>query len=126
MTWWVADNREVWLLWGGPKRQTIMIHTIEQAKCLNQRAGLRWFDPGTLRWFGSRIGSTVYPVTDGCYFVSSEYTGFRKEGRSYTVRFCSDSGMVKTIGEFLAYKTRDSAHRAAKWHQSVHGVKVEA
>lgn len=101
-----------------------MIHTIEQAKRAVARTGSHWFDSDTLRFFGSRISSIVYPVTNGCYFVSSEHTGFGREGRAYSVRFCSDTGQIETVGDFLVYPSRNSAHAAAKRAQQNHDMGV--
>jgi hypothetical protein len=93
------------------------LHTIEQAKRAVRSAGGHWFDAETLRFFGSRIGGTVYSVPDGCLFVSSEHTGFDRQGRAYSVRYVSDAGEVDTVGDFLQYRTREAAHSAAKREQ---------
>ena len=94
------------------------LHTIDQAKRAVRAAGGHWFDPETLRYFGSRISSTVYSVPGGCLFVSSEHTGFARLGRAYSVRYVSDAGQVETVGEFLQYQTRNAAHAAARREQA--------
>lgn len=94
------------------------LFTIDQAKRANHSVGGHWFSPDTLRFFGSRLPRSVYPVPDGCIFVTSEYTGFSRTSRAYSVRFCSDTGQVDTVGEFNAYPTRQQAHTAAKREQA--------
>ena len=94
-----------------------MLHTLDQIIRANYAQGGHWFDKETKAYFGSRISRNVYPVADGAYFVSSEYTGFDKTGRAYTVRFSATDGSISTVGEFLEYRTRDAAHRAARNEQ---------
>jgi hypothetical protein len=94
-------------------------HTMDQIKRAVAATGSHWFDADTLAWFGSRISSVVYPVPDGALFVTSEFTGFERASRAYTVRLATDDGSVSTVGEFLQYKTRDAAHRAAKLEQKL-------
>lgn len=74
-----------------------------------------WFDADTLRWFGSRIHATIYRCPDGgALFVTSEYTGFDRTGRAFTVRRINPDGWdIETVGEFLAYASRSGAHAAA-------------
>ncbi len=86
--------------------------TIDQIKAANKAAGCHWFSPDTLRFFGSRILPTVYA---GNVFITSEYAGFDRSGRAYTVRqFDPTDGSVSTVGEFLGYATRSEAVRAAR------------
>jgi hypothetical protein len=92
-------------------------HTLDQIVRANYAQGGHWFDKGTKAWFGSRISRTIYPVADGAYFVTSEYTGFNSDGRAYSVRFAAADGSISTVGEFLAYRNRDAAHRAARKEQ---------
>ena len=99
-----------------------MIHTIEEIKARHKASGGHWFDPGSLRFFSSRLSRKVYPVNDGALFISSEQnkpvlisTGWTKEGpRLYSIRFCSDAGAIETIGEFQAYRSLTAARHAAK------------
>jgi hypothetical protein len=103
-----------------------MFHTLDQIIRANYAQGGHWFDKKTKAWFGSRISRTVYPVADGAYFVSSEYTNFDKDDRAYTVRFAAADGSISTVGEFLAYRNRDAAHRAARKEQKMHKEFVTA
>lgn len=80
-----------------------------------------WFDPGTLRFFGSRVGSVAYESTDGRFrfFVSSErYRSMMPawDGRRfYSVRVQRvESGDIDTVGEFGAYASRREANADAQ------------
>ncbi len=85
--------------------------TIDQIKAANRAAGYHFFSPDTLRFFGSRILPTVYA---GHVFITSDYTGFDRSERAYTVRqFDPTDGSVSAVGEFLGYATRSEAVRAA-------------
>lgn len=77
--------------------------------------GSHWFDPGSMRFFHSRVGRSVF--TDGAggaYFISSEQYD-SSSARLYSVRFydpktCS----IGTIGAFQGYRSAASATTAAK------------
>jgi hypothetical protein len=79
-----------------------------------------WFDPSSMRFFRSRVGSTAYRTADGsrAYFVSSEQfedgRGYRAD-RRYTVRVIDlATGDIDTVGDFQAYASRSGADRAAQ------------
>lgn len=95
-----------------------MIHTMQQARNANQRAGYHFFDASTMRFFGSRLPRKVYPVPNGALFVTSEQrpAGYGEDlaPRRYTVRFIHDIGLTHTIGEFQAFTTREGANRYAR------------
>ena len=84
----------------------------------NARAGYYFFEPGTLRFFRSRIGETVYEGPGGIYFVTSEQfedSRGRRAPRGYTVRqFFADTGQIETVGPFNAW-TRAEANTRARW-----------
>jgi len=97
-------------------------YTLDQIKQANKDAGLHgvipahWFEPASMRFFGSRVHATTYgPDSVGkVYFVSSEYTGFEREQRAYTVRvFEPANGSVSNASDFNEFSTRAAAHRAA-------------
>jgi hypothetical protein len=87
------------------------LHTIEEIREANHRAGLYYFSPDTMRFFKSRVSSRVYPVSDGAYFVTSEKGPNRI--RAYSVRLAKDSGKISTVGEFQEYRSRSGAHSKA-------------
>lgn len=81
------------------------MNEIEEA---NRRLGNHWFDEDTLRFFGCRVGRTVY---GGRYFVSSEQDSYGAWNyqRRYTVRMATADGHIITVGEFGQYDTRAEA-----------------
>lgn len=93
--------------------------TVADVQRANAALGHHFFDRDTLRFFGSRIGSTVY---DGRYFVTSErdeaissrYPAAWNGDRRYTVRVAADDGSVSTVGAFGAYRTGAAARRVAE------------
>jgi hypothetical protein len=94
--------------------------TIEQIKAANHRAGRFFFEPATMRFFRSRVGSSVYQGPGGVFFVTSEqfvasvWNDRRSYGRHFTVRqFNPETADIKTVGEFNKL-TRGCAHRAAR------------
>jgi hypothetical protein len=96
----------------------VPVYCVDDARKVNEEAGLHWFKPNTLRFFSSRIGDRFYldSVNRVSYFVSSErYEGMRDRGpRLYSVRVISwDTGAVDTVGTFQGYRTSASAHREA-------------
>ena len=90
-----------------------MFNTVKDIKRLAADVGYHWFEPATMRYFGSRVGSKVY---GGQYFISSEQY-FHTEPRLYTIRKVtySDGRMeIDTVGEFQQYATRAEAEAAIK------------
>ena len=93
-----------------------MLNTITAIKCRHQG---HWFEPGALRFFNSKFPRrAVYPVPDGAFFISSEYskgvyisTGWVPDGPvRYSVRFCSEEdGSISTASEFQEYETLEDA-----------------
>jgi hypothetical protein len=84
---------------------------MDEVRRRNHAAGFHFFSPDTLRWWGSRVGGTLF---GGRYFVTSEWTSFDKTGRAYTVREAMPDGSIDTVGEFLAHPTREHALRAIR------------
>lgn len=94
-----------------------MITSLAQAKARNAAAGLLFFDPDTVRFFGSRMPKTVIPVPNGALFVTSEQNrmpGYEPGPRLFTVRFIHDNGRTKTLGAFQAWQTRETANKVAR------------
>jgi hypothetical protein len=86
--------------------------TIDQVKRANRDAGYHFFDADTLRFFGSRIGSTVYA---GRFFVTTERSGFEHYSpRKATVREAMPDGSIETVGEFNEFDTTAQANAAIK------------
>ena len=98
---------------------------ISSASQLERYSG-HFFDADTMRLFGSRLHSRIYPVGNGAYFVTSELS-HNGSDRRYTVRFATvkidDGGKIAfdidIAGEFRQYATRSGAHAAARNRQMI-------
>lgn len=100
--------------------QTVKDHRLDTLGQIVAAHQGHWFDPETLRWFNSRVSAIVYPTFStegGTYFVSSERCATDVR-RLFTVRrafLVSGHGVeIETVGIFQDYKSRETAHRAAK------------
>lgn len=96
----------------------ISIADVERA---NDRAGRRWFDPGALRFFRSRVAQSAYQASNSrlAFFTSSEQNPGGLSGtrypRLYSVRVADlDTGCITTVGAFQGYETGAQANSAAK------------
>jgi hypothetical protein len=93
-----------------------------------RRTSGHFFDADTMRFFKSRVSSTVYTLGNGYVFVTSErdqcsywsYSAGRHiehdSGRKYTVRWWNGSSdtSIDTLGEFMGYTSSRAAHKAAQ------------
>ena len=69
------------------------------------------FDPDTMRFFGSRVESSLYKNNT---FITSEYTGFERTKRAYTVRYYNEKkNTVVDVSGFGAFSTKDAAREFA-------------
>lgn len=79
-----------------------------------------FFDPATMRYFNSRIGSNAYPTANPFVTLFTTSERFvplyeRAHPRLYSVRsYDSRDHDINTVGEFQAYTSSASANRAAK------------
>lgn len=94
-------------------------HTIEQIKQANRDAGNHFFDPATMRGFGSRVAPGIY---GGRVFVTSEQSpphGAHGSGapwggeRRYSVRVARPDGTIGNGSEFGEFDSLAQARRAA-------------
>lgn len=85
------------------------MYTMQQIKEANRALGHHWFDPGAMRFFGTRLcPATVKGLPDGgALFVSSEQPPHGPRG--YGVRRVHPNGAVETLGEVCQYRTRKAA-----------------
>ena len=68
--------------------------TIADVKKANADAGFYFFSKDTMRFFGTRIMSTLYKNNT---FITSDYTSFDRDKRKFSVRvFDQKTGDVKT------------------------------
>lgn len=87
--------------------------TMDEARDRHAAQGFHFFDADGLRWHGTRFLGGFLP---GGYFVTSEYDGFERTGRGYTVRRAMPGGGIDSpdeAGGFLGHATAKAAHRAA-------------
>lgn len=104
--------------------------TVNSIKDAVRAKGSHWFDPDTMRSFGTRVGDTVYQGPGGIYFVTSEKPPHGP--RSYSVRqFTPKTADIGTVGEFCelskAQATRQAKQLAAtplqtQWLQAIQAV----
>lgn len=85
------------------------LSTLDKIQGANWERGGSWFAPETLRFFSSRVHPTVYPPS---LFVTSERSPWGP--RRYSLRYCTLSGDIETVGDFGAFATSRAAHRAAE------------
>lgn len=95
------------------------ICSIEDIASENHRAGFHWFSPDTMRFFGTRLNrSLLFKGPGGIFFVTSDFNGFDRRGRGYTVRqFKLDDATIGTVefdGKGVASLTRSRAARLAR------------
>lgn len=93
--------------------------TMAEIRACNKEKGHHWFDRSTMRFFGSRIGRSVYQGPGGVYFVTSEGSGDWGVPRRFTIRkFDPSDCSVETVGDFhkSAYDhvVKDEAKRLAR------------
>lgn len=85
------------------------METIGDIRAAHAARGGYFFSPSSMRFFGSRILSPVFP---GGVFITSERdtTGAAWDGaRRYTVRVCRPDGDIDTLSEFGQFSTRAAA-----------------
>lgn len=80
--------------------------TISDIKRANKNAGQHWFEPATMRFFNSRVGSRVI---EGRYFISSEQFNGDTE-RLYTIREAVNGGTdIAQVGAFQMWESSAQA-----------------
>lgn len=93
--------------------------TIAKIKRASLDAGSHFFEPGTMRFFSSRVLDRVHYGADGVFFfVTSEQfvpSSGPAHARRYTVRKWDrlNPSQVETMGEFQQYATGRAANKAA-------------
>ena len=94
---------------------------ISDIKRENRTSGYHFFEANALRFFNSKISSTVYQGEGGVFFVTSEQfvptDGSPPYPRMFTVRrFMPETGDVRTASTFQEFKTVEEARAAARYY----------
>ena len=100
--------------WAAESPQKFKFSTVADVKAANKLIGNHWFDPGTMRFFNTRIvtGLLTRGASGRQFFVTSERGP--DERTRYTVREACADGTIDTFGKFQAYESLDAAHEAIK------------
>ena len=85
--------------------------TIADVRRANKAAGFFFFDRKAMRFFRSRVVSSLYA---GRFFVTAEEGPNAQNGPRYTVREAEPSGHIKTHGLFQAHSFLEDAREAAR------------
>ena len=88
---------------------TMTNFTINDIKRMVRASGSHWFDPDTMKTFGTHVFPTVYQGNGGIYFVTSE-DNFDRTSKEYTCRKFTGSS-IDTMGR---YEGKDAAVEQAK------------
>jgi hypothetical protein len=88
-----------------------MTWTVNTIKKHMREQGSHWFDPSSMRFFGTKVLPTVYQGPGGIFFVTSEQPPHGK--RACTVRQFDPEDGIHTIGE-AASMSRHMAQRKAR------------
>jgi hypothetical protein len=76
-----------------------------------REAGSHWFDPSTMRFFGTKVCPSVYQGRCGVFFVTSEQPPHGRRG--WTVRKFTPPDDIDTVGDLCEYPSQDEAEEAA-------------
>ena len=82
---------------------------ISEVKSIVRSNGGHFFDKDTMKYWGSRIETSVFK--NGCFVTSED--NCNKTKRLYTVRRFNGKS-IDTIGDFQQYGTKESAREAAR------------
>ena len=85
---------------------------MSEARCLYKQCGGRFFDRDTMKFFNSKIVSSLYQ--NRC-FITSEKAGFTSSNIKFTVRqFSKCFTEVNTVSDFLQFRNIESARNFAR------------
>lgn len=92
-----------------------MFKTMEEIKAATLKSRCRnWFEESSMEFFNTILYPEVFPTDKGSYFITSEQ---REDDtpRLFSVRFCSNDGLIETIGDFRGYTSSGEAKAAIKY-----------
>lgn len=89
--------------------------TVNAIQKASRAAGSHWFDPDTMRMFGTVVLPTVYQGPGGVYFVTKDDQYDRSLPKRFTVRsFDPATSDVDTHSELCGYRSLADAIEAAE------------
>ena len=87
-------------------------YTIAEVKEINNENGYCFFSKDSMKFFGTKVESTVYPNNT---FITSDFTDFERNKRGFTVRkFDPKTGSIDTVGKFNGFHFIEDAREFAK------------
>jgi hypothetical protein len=89
--------------------------TIDQIKADNKAIGHHWFSPDTMRFFNSRVCSTVY---QGHLFISSERFD-ETTPRLYGVRACVEGKIYTLAKDFSSLEKAELYAARCDWRETL-------
>ncbi len=92
------------------------VWTLNGIQAAMRSRGSHWWDPGTMKSFGTRPVGPVYQGPGGVYFVTSDYTGFDRSARAFTVRrFDAEACQIHTTDDGVSgFASKRQAQAEAK------------
>lgn len=84
--------------------------SISEIKVANEALGQTWFGKSETAFFNTKVHEGVIM---GRFFITSDSPDDLPESRRYSVRRADDEGRIETVGDFMAYETKDAARHAA-------------
>ncbi|RJQ46849.1 MAG: hypothetical protein C4534_02045 [Gaiellales bacterium] len=87
--------------------RTYQYNSMADVKRANHESGGFWFEPATMRYFQTKIETSLIA---GRYFVTSER--HEDEPRRYTCREALPDGSIESVGQFQQYRTLKEAREA--------------
>lgn len=88
--------------------------TITEMKVANRNVGHYWFDKDTMKFWNSKVVSSLYEAHEAVYFVSSERQRETWPAMFTVRKFNKVTSHVETVGRFQQYESIDKARSAAK------------
>lgn len=87
-----------------------MFKSIAEVKAANKALGHNWFEPATMRFFGTVIET---PLIGGRHFITSDKMEPGDEKR-YAVRQVNENGSVETVGNIRDFASVEGAQAYVK------------
>lgn len=106
-----AHNYDVILNGAGVEAEEVMFKTMSDVKAKNKEIGHLFFDPDTMKFWDSKVESTLYK---GTYFITSEKNAIEGKPRQFSIRQVLRTGEIITVGRGREYSSLESARDAVK------------